>query len=549
MRCFWLFWSAGLLLAEDAVLFDQTETRQWFDPSVALGQGQYKILAEDFELESPSVVTRIEVMGSYEATRTRGPVTVRLQIFQDQDSRPGDLMHDQSFSNPDADLDGDLSLDISDLSLAAGYYWLAIWEDASSGVSYPWAWDGADNIIFGSDYVVSAGDAAGPGSWTYSDLYYGENYPPGSLFFTILGSTQQSPYNAAIPPPEFITDRDIWVDEEGRIVVWCPDPNGDGAAPSGTVNRGYTFRLVQDCQVLESVTATPSVYPQVFKFSSPIPEGHYTIEVSRYFERAGKQSNEGVPRVYAGPSVAGSDTVISTNASEIPRWLLHIPRKVGGFEGSVTFVNRLPETPASVWVAGFDPAGNLIPDTRQKLLIVGVRHTLPLYSTDGAEGLFPESLQDQVSHVGLFEPMNAHVVDASLTYRAAAENAFPVTVDESVLSDGEAVGASFLVESRASTQFWDGAAILNLAWDQPIQVTAKLMSAEGTELASASLGSIPAGSKRLFVFSDFFPQSGSADTYYTVESQNDEPFQIIGLRGTLTSTPALLDNAKISKTQ
>lgn len=538
----------GMVFGQDVVLFEQDGQVQWSDTSVEFENEAHRLLADDFNVDVNVRVTRIAISGTMPEERLASISRVRVRVMRDESGLPGPVFWDQTFDDPDEDKDGSLMLSVDELVLDAGGYWLSVSEALPRGDSRaPWRWNGADGVLFGRDYAISSDSGSGPSIWRYSSEVYGEGYPPASLFFRILGEPAPDLFDSRVPPPSFITDRDVWLDEQDRIVVWCPDPNADGAIQQPTLQRGYTFRLVQDCRILESVTATPSSYPNVFRFSSPVPDGPYTIEVARFFQGANKRATEGIPRVYAGPDLASSDTVIATETRNIGRWLLHLPKASGGFSGTVTFFNRFPEIPAPIWVAGFDATGALIDGTRQQLLIVGQVQTLPVYGVGGEEGLFDAAHADRISHLGLFEPRNAALVQASLTYRSLEEDALTATVDEVSLLDGALVGAGFTLDARPAEVYWDGAALLNLTGSAPVEVTVALVDPAGQVLAHRELDPIAPGSKQLLVLSDVFPQSGRVAGYYTLSSEGDVPFQVVGLRGTLVSNPALLVNTKVSK--
>jgi len=226
---------------------------------------------------------------------------------------------------------------------------------------------------------------------------------------------------------------------------------------------------------------------------------------------------------------------------------LHLPKVGGGFKAKVSFFNRFPTVPSVIWVAGFDVNGNYIPGTQKQLAIVGSRASFSLYPDGSGGSLYSAGLQDEVSHLGLYEPGNSAYVETSITYESVMPDALTATVSEANLKDGVLVGSEFIVESRPSSSYWDGVALLNLTGSESSSVKVTLVDAETqTPIQTRNLTTVAPGSKSLHVLSDLFPQA-SSDHYYQIEADPSTPIQVLGLRGTLVSTPPLLVGSKASK--
>lgn len=349
--------------------------------------------------------------------------------------------------------------------------------------------------------------------------------------------------NGLLTAPTFINERNVWVGEDLRIRVLLTDPNSDGWAQAQETPLVYVIRLVQDCEVTFEVELNPSTYPVAYEIPRGIPLDPYEIHVlrkTRGTTKDGEQESTG--SVIVGPPRDSGPTVISTNFTEIQRWVLHVPKRAGGFQGWLTFQNRFPTLPSTLWVAGFDASGAYINGTARPLQILGLRAEIPIYATQGGKAsLFSENMTDQVSHIGLMEQGNLKNLRVSITYQNISDpDALTASLLESDFASGEALGSSFTMEARKSENFWDGAAILNLSGNQSAQVEIVQRKHQGdVEMGRASLGTIAPGQKSLTVISDLFGFCG--DCYYNIEAADPKAkVSILGLRGSLVGTAVLV---------
>jgi len=344
--------------------------------------------------------------------------------------------------------------------------------------------------------------------------------PPGGETLTV----EKREIN--LTAPTFITPDHLWINENNRLEILLPNPNADGIDPTGAENIRYNIRIMIGCSEFYSTVIESSVYPRVFRLAFEVPFGDYEVNISRLTSFFKRDESEGT--VLVGPS-GTSAAAISSDFLEIDRWLLHVPKVAGGFIGRVTFNNRFPQLPATIWVAGFDSQGQLVSGTQKEVVVIGQNPVADIYGNDTA--LFTNAQQDQISHIGLYEPNDNRYIETSITYRSIQEGALEASASEVSFFGGSAVGRSFSMEARKSETFWDGVAVLNLAGLMPTEVSVVLRKIDdGSEIASTSLGTIDAGGKGLFVISDFFDFDPNA--YYTIESdQTNRTFQVLGLRG------------------
>lgn len=365
--------------------------------------------------------------------------------------------------------------------------------------------------------------------------------------FTTLDSDED---NGLLTAPAFVDESHVGVTENGKLQISLPHPNADGWDRLGMSALRYRVDLVQGCDTLFSQEVAAGQYPYSFTVPYDLPQEDYEVHVRRIsglLNKDGESVSQGT--VIVGPPATQGGGEIPSSAQEIQRWLLHVPRIQGGFKGTLVFSNLFPETPAKVWLAGFDVKGNLIDETRVPLLIMGPRAEIPIYPTNaGMEALFSAELIDQVSHLGVYEEGGNHWVTTSLTYQHVSDpDALSATVEEVDLTTGTVIGSSFTVEARKSTAFWDGVAILNLAADHDARVTVvQRDGVTGNERARHEIGSIAAGEKVTAVLSDGF--SFCADCYYTVETdQSQNTVELLGLRGSLNLEKPLLVKTQTQK--
>ncbi len=346
--------------------------------------------------------------------------------------------------------------------------------------------------------------------------------------------------------PSFITEANISMNVDRIIEIFLPHPNSDGLDPTGTVNFRYIIRIMDGCEEIFVAIVEQGVYPYLWRSRFPLFNDNYQIQIARQSTQFKKETSPGT--VLVGPPP--SNPAISGNHLEIGRWLLHVPRKGGGFEGEMVFNNRFPTLPSTIWLAGFDALGNLVPNSQVPIQILGHRPVISIYgNANSGTAIYPAALEDKVSHIGLFESNNSRFIQAAITYKSIDDDSLTATVQEAVFADGEAVGKTFAMEARKSTAYWDGVAITNLSAPSPIEIDLVLRSLTDNQIIQRqSLGSVAPGEKKLHVISDLVPFDDNA--YYTLEQTSEGgTFQVLGLRGSNMQDPPLLVGSPLSKVQ
>lgn len=346
--------------------------------------------------------------------------------------------------------------------------------------------------------------------------------------------------------PLFIGEQNVWVDESGLLKVWLPDPNADGWDPTGRVPLVYRVKVREGCQDVWSTVVSAEAYPFVFTSDAPVNLDQYDVVVSRETAGANKDISPGTVIVGPAPGAVTSD--VPEDRFAYDRWVMHLPRKSGGFDGAFVFANRFPETPAKIYLTGFDQDGQVVENGQRVALVLGPRAQMDLYGAED-EAVFPSELQDLISHVGLHEEHGQSTVEVSISYRHVEEGGLTATLPEADLKRGLASGSAFVVEARKSERFWDGVAILNLRQTESVFVNAEQVRVDdGTVLNARTIGPIGAGSKELVVLSSLF--SYQPGTYYRLESaENDEAIQVMGLRGSNDAETPLLVGSHVFKQQ
>ncbi|MCB1052173.1 MAG: hypothetical protein H6510_06395 [Acidobacteria bacterium] len=376
--------------------------------------------------------------------------------------------------------------------------------------------------------------------------YNGGLSDPITATATTLSAEESNGY---LSPPTFVTEQLIWA-EKGRVRLVLPNPNSDGWDRFGNADLAYQVRMtLKDCDAdpLYDGIVTSNKWPKLLVIPVPIPATEYEVQVRRTLANSkGGGTSKGT--VLVGPS-NDNTTQISTTLTDVKRWLLHVPRKSGGFEGTLVLNNRFPDLPAVIWVAGYDANGQYVPGSTTSLLVVGSRAEIPIYPVSGSSiSLYSGSMTDLVSHIGLFEEYNRHTLETAVTYRKSGDpEGLTATVQESDFSKGDPIGAFFTIEGRTAPDFWDGVAVLNLAGNSTTEVIVKQRhNGDDSVLAEMSLGNVLPGQKRLSVLSDQFPLC--TDCYYTLEAKDPKKtFQVLGLRGTLTTESSVLVESKSFK--
>ncbi len=357
-----------------------------------------------------------------------------------------------------------------------------------------------------------------------------EKQNTGTLMCDELGGSIQ--VNGLLTPPNYLTPQDVWVNQSGKISVSLRHPNADGWDRSGEMDLQYAVTLVSDNEPLtaEIIISDEDVFPNIVVFDV-LPEGDYQIRVKRVVDGPGYSGSERFSGALflPGPSLSVGYG-IGTSHRFIDRWLLHLPKKSGGFVGRVSFVNRFPTLPAVVRVIGFDEQGQLVPGADRSLQVIGVRGEFDLY---GGEGVLPASLQDRVSHLGINE-QGSRYLQASMTYVHEQTESIS-KMKEINLSSGSSGSAFLLPPTRAGSidTKWDGMAVLNVRNDNDVRIFLdQRLHSDGSEttLSSRLLGDLCPAGKLLYVIDEgVFPYVD--DAYFVIRTEENAPVQVIALHG------------------
>ncbi len=314
-------------------------------------------------------------------------------------------------------------------------------------------------------------------------------------------------------PPTYLDSQDFGWDSAGNLMCMLPSPDRDGLCPEG---GSYTVTLRDKSNIVISgfvlLPVESDFWPVVFTLSGNTLSQVYTVAIRRVCGTS--TSEEWIQNVPKRPTTSAEPTT-----SELDRWLLHLPKRSGGFAGVVRIVNLNPDSALTADLFAYDATG-LFLEKASLSLNAGETRYLTLYEADG---LFA-NLTDRVSHLGIRDGSNA--LRFSLGYKSL-NGGYTVWHNENATLDGEITGAIQLVEANSQDSSAEGVAVLNLANDHEIQITAKLVAANGETLASQSLGNLEPGAKKLAVLSSLFQRQEG--THYQLETELGESFQLLGL--------------------
>ena len=108
-------------LKRDEVVFDQTVNPLPDDGWLGFeAADQLQLIADDFQLQSETDITRVLVYGNYQQGRSITPEYAVLDIYSDAQGLPGSLLFSQMFSMPDNAFSGMFELAPTNLTLGAG---------------------------------------------------------------------------------------------------------------------------------------------------------------------------------------------------------------------------------------------------------------------------------------------------------------------------------------------------------------------------------------------------------------------------------------------
>jgi len=371
--------------------------------------------------------------------------------------------------------------------------------------------------ILGEQYIISFRTAAPDGG-------VHEIIVEANIGGSILGDARDysgCDFEPVPDAPTYIDESNFFIDVDGSLVCIFPDPNSDGSNLDGLDNFSYLTYILVDCQVvsgplLVGQSSGNDTWPQVVVLGSQeLPNQPFTIRVSRLYE--GQTTSEAPSVDIQGPEPP--DDTVPTSFRGYNRWLLHMPRLSGGFEGLFRLINANP-LPAEVTLAGFDETGNLL-----KVVQLMVPEREIMYQTLYGSGLFAE-FTDRISHVGIYEP--TQLTDVWFLYQNT-NSRYNSWVPETRLDEGLSTGSTLEMESRADDRYSDGVVILNLSNSistQPFAVQRDRSS--GALLNEVQLGVIPPGGKQRVILSDLFPFQ--ANTVYRFETRDSrQTIQALGL--------------------
>jgi len=311
-----------------------------------------------------------------------------------------------------------------------------------------------------------------------------------------------------VRPPYFITPDALHLEANGDINIDLPDPDSDGAVDLD--NLGYLVSVLQRGRILDgpilvtppSITSWPS---RVTLPAASLPAGSYSIGLRR-----GTSLVEASDELIL-PAPTTTNTLPDTTTGAFTRWLLHIPRLSGGFGTAIQMSNRHQESSVEISLVAFDADGSFLA-TETRTLAPAMVTTYTLYG-NAEDDLFP-TLVDQVSHIAVWDPRGTTRTALAFT---GLTTGFQAVYPEVDLGRGEIAGAAFTVRGRPDATTDEGLAVLNLTGSEPAEVALRQIDAiTGDTIATVTLGTVPAGGKRLFLASDLTGFIDGAD--YIVET-------------------------------
>jgi len=330
--------------------------------------------------------------------------------------------------------------------------------------------------------------------------------------------------------PVFIRESTFYLDVNGDFIAQLPSPNSDGIETSGLVPLEWELSLELGCTtVFGPITVQSPTWPVTLTIGSDqLPTAAYRVSLARQTVNEPQYVSPTVMR--NGPVTSYTEPGVLFNYS---RWLMHMPRKVGGFDGVIKLLNLDPNLPKSIVLIGFDNRGNQLGESaRQRYeLEAGEQLFVSLYGAAPNDLFSDPTLLDKVSHVAIWDPTNQ--TEVGLKY-VSAKSGFGVWVDEIRISEGQENGQLFRMNSGIpSVSFYDGVAILNLKVTESVNVHVWRFDDAGNAQGEVELGSIAPGGKLLSVLSYEFETFLPNPNYFIqAQSQTGEAsIQVLGLTG------------------
>ena len=212
------------------------------------------------------------------------------------------------------------------------------------------------------------------------------------------------------------------------------------------------------------------------------------------------------------------------------RWLLHVPRKAGGFSAVIRLENPNPTHSVNVTLVAYASNGTELAVDTAPVSSQG-RLDRNLYDTVFGD----PALLDQISHIAVWDETGS--TKASLRY-LADNSGFGVWVPEVNLDREPVTGSAFLIDgSTPSTAYYDGMAVLNLSSAITPEIRVTRYNAGGQVSGVLSLGQLLPGSKLLSALSFAFPDT-IPNASYRVEAvgQSAATIQVFGISGATSGT-------------
>lgn len=351
---------------------------------------------------------------------------------------------------------------------------------------------------------------------------------------------RRAPYMAGLTPPLFLDESNLWLSSSGDLQITFPDPNSDGFDVSGDADFSYLFtieKLGDPAYGPQEVTA--DVWPTVVTVTRDfVPEPPYFLGVSRRTNFVNQGNYFSEAKLINNPV----EPTFPFELWSFRRWLLHLPKIVGGFEGVIELVNTNLSAASELFLVGFDAEGNRLVTTTVDLT-AGETRTFELYS-EAPDGIFGASeLIDQISHLAIFEQIPKTRV--SLQY-VSVKSGFGVWVNEANLDRQLVNGREFVLSGVApDTGYWDGVAVSNLSSRRAAAIDVTRLDANGEPAGQLSLGTLEPGQKLLAVLSDRFEPFATGVSYRITSREGTAEIQVLGLSG--IKTGAFFAPAKIQR--
>ena len=520
-------------LKRDELIFEQTVDPLPDDGWLSFQAfDQLQVIAEDFQVQETTDISRVIAYGGYQAGRTMSMEYAMLEIFSDAQGLPGQSIYNEMFQNPDSGMSGMLELAPSDLTLQPGRYWVSVYEYSdNSASSFPkWFWFFFEPSSFGSPAAFTLDGESWFEAQNSNELGIGTT----SMVFQVYGGSDPVSETPTISFPNFLSATNFYNDANDNLFCQFPDPNSDGAY-GGSGRLAWEVRFTENCELLGSALIDQASYP--FGISVPHPsEGLYFIECRRVVV-GGKRDETSPPYVQPGPNASNPSNEIN------PRYVLHVPKIGGGFKGVLRIANPNPVDNAAMLLLAYNAAGQEVSSVAISVPAGGNR-SYGIYEAPAnvsVNATYFSGFRDQLAFVEARE-IKSDLTEVLFSYYSLASGV-GADVAAAKASQGESVGLEFTMQSgNPSSDYWDGVAILNLD-DATANVWVMQKDSGGNLLGERLLGNIAPDQKLLSVVSELFPFVPYSQ--FTIESRNGVYIQVLGLNGSFDN--AVFKDSKVSK--